>query len=509
MRGLLTRIGLAWLRRSSRQPRTVTGMRSAQARIRARLIAQLAPLPVGHARGLDCLPVGERLADAFRAQVPFADYSAYQGLIEEVAQGRSDVLFPGRALALAITSGTTSTGKAGERFIPQSRGLLDHHACGGAVALTRLADHAGATLHGGRMLLMGGSTELKANAHGIPAGDLSGIVVSRIPWLLRGSYEPGQDIALMGNWEAKLAAMVERLDGRDLRLASGIGSWLLALFAASCAKRGAARASELWPHLQAVIHGGHAMEPLIPQFQHHLPAATWMQEVYPASEAFIAVGQSPWRLGEGRPAPLEVLTDANVLIEFSPVDDQRPEACVGPEALEAGRVYRVVVTTPGGLVRWLVGDQVRGEGPGLMRFAGRTAARISVFGEHVEGDLLAQALAAACVSTGARIRHSHVAPVLPAPGAQRGAHEWLLQPEADSRVDAAAMAAVIDQHLRAHCADYDAHRAVQLDMPLITVLPNGTFERWLAANGKLGGQHKVPQAWNDRHHAERILAARI
>lgn len=504
---MIARLAIPLLGLRLRRPRGQANMRAAQDRIRARLVADLAALPVGAARGLAGLPRDGRLREAFTAQVPLATYADYAQLIARVVRNEPDVLFPGRALALAITSGTTATGQAGERYIPQSAALLDHHAAGGAAALLRLARRSGAGLGSGRMLFMGGSTELLPNAHGVPAGDLSGIVVSRIPAMLAGLYEPGREIALISDWQRKLAAMAERLASADLTLASGIGSWMLALFAAVCARRGVARAREVWPRLGAVIHGGHAMEPLLPQFQHHLDPGTWMQEVYPASEAFIAVGQEPWRLGDGRTAPLELLCDAGVLLEFSPLDDPRPAACVGPESLEAGRVYRVVVTTPGGLVRWLVGDLVRGVGPGLVRFAGRTATRISVFGEHVEGDLLAQALAGACAATGARIRHSHVAPVMPAPGAQRGAHEWLVEAEPGCTVEADALAAVIDARLRADCADYDAHRVVQLAPPRITVLPRGTFERWLAAHGKLGGQHKVPQAWGDRTHAESLLRA--
>lgn len=505
---MLARAALALLRLARRRTPTPAAMRLAQDRIRARLVGALGHLPVGRARGLDRLPRDHRLREAFTATVPLASYADFAPLIARVAAAEPDVMFPGLPEALAITSGTTSSGHAGERYIPQPAALIRHHGAGGAEALLRLYDAAGGGLIGGRMLLMGGSTALAANAHGIPQGDLSGIVVSRIPRLLWHLYEPGREIALMADWPAKLAAMTGRVAHADLRLASGIGSWLLALFAAACARCGVARAAEVWPRLGAVIHGGHAIEPLIPQFAHHLDGGTLMQEVYPASEAFIAVGWRPWRLGDGRPEPLELLCDHGVLLEFCPDDDPRAEACVGPDAIEAGRVYRVAVTTPGGLVRWLLGDLVRGVAPGVVRFAGRQRTRISVFGEHVEGDLLAAALAAACRATGARIRHSHVAPVLPPPGHQRGGHEWLLQAEPGGAPgDPAAFSAAIDAHLRAHSADYDAHRTAQLDPPVVTLLEDGAFERWLAAKGKLGGQHKVPQAWEDRTIAAQILAA--
>lgn len=504
---LLPRLALPILRLRDPRPATPAAMRAAQDRIRARLVADLAHLPVGHATGLDRLPRDGRQRDAFRA-LPVTTYQDYLPLLERVGRGEPDVMFAGRAAALAITSGTTSSGQAGERFIPQSRALLDHHGRGGAAAFVRLVDWVGSDVLDGRLLLMGGSTDLKPNAHGVLAGDLSGIIVSLVPRLLWSLYEPGRDIALMSDWERKLAAMVERTATADLRMASGIGSWLLTLFAAACAKRGVARAREVWPGLRTVIHGGHAMEPLIGQFQHHLPGDTWMQEVYPASEGFIAVGQKPWRLGDGRTAPLELLCDHGLLIELLPDDDPRPEAAVGPEAVEAGRIYRVLLTTPGGLVRYQPGDLLRGEGPGLVRFAGRSKTRISVFGEHVEGDLIAAALGAACAATAARIRHCHVAPVFPPAGQQRGSHQWYVESEPGAACDAAAFAEALDRHLRANSADYDAHRAVQLTAPLVTLVPAGTFERWLAAKGKLGGQHKVPQAWADRTIADQLdLAA--
>lgn len=501
---LIARAGMPLLRLLDRQPRTTATLAAAQERIRRHLLRTLAPLPVGRQFALARLPI--RDPAAWRHAVPITCYGDYEPLIARVAAGEGDVLFPGRPVALAQTSGTTRPAAAGERYVPQGRALLAHHQRGGAAALVRLLAAAGDGVLGGRLLMLGGSTALEANAHGIPIGDLSGIVVSRIPAYLRGLYEPGAAIALERDWERKLARLVERLQGADVRLVSGIGAWMLVLFDRLCAVTGVARASEAWPRLSACIHGGHAVDGVLPQLRHHLRDDTWMQEVYPASEAFIAVGSRPWRLGEGVAPPLAVLGDHGVLFEFLPDDDPRPEAAVGPGALEVGRIYRLLVTTPGGLVRYAVGDLVRGEGPGLLRVAGRMATRISVFGEHVEGIALTEALAAACAASGAVVDHWHVAPSLPRSGDPRGGHEWWLEYRVPPR-DAGCFAEALDRHLRTASIDYAAHRGVQLREPALRPVPRGTFARWLAAHGKLGGQHKVPVAWSDRTIAEALARA--
>jgi hypothetical protein len=501
---LLARLGLPLLRLGDRRPATPAAQAAAQERIRRRLMRTLAPLPVGRARGLDSLDPDDLAA--FRARVPVSGYADYEALIAQVAAGGRSVMFPGRTLALAQTSGTTRADSAGERYIPQSRALLAHHRRGGAAAFTRLLEKSGGGVLGGRLVMMGGSTDLAPNAHGVPAGDLSGIVVEQIPSFLRGLYEPGPEIARERDWPAKMERMVARLKQADVRLVSGIGSWMLVLFDRVCAATGHARIADAWPGLRACIHGGHAVAGVLPQFRRHLHPDTWLMEVYPASEAFIAVGSRPWRLDEGDAPPLAVLADHGVVVEFLPDDDPDPAKAVGPDGLEAGRTYRVLLTTPGGLVRYQPGDLARGEGPGLIRVAGRTATRISVFGEHVEGLALTQALAAACAATGAAVDHWHVAPLLPAGGDPRGGHEWWLEfrtPPADRD----GFAAVIDRHLCEASGDYAAHRAVQLHPPRLHPVPPGTFERWLAAKGKLGGQHKVPVAWNDRTIADALARA--
>lgn len=508
----IARTCLPLLERRDRRCLTRASMARAQGRTLARLVTRMSSLPVGEHCGLERLDTSshQQLRAAFRAEVPVTRYADYERLIARVARGQAGVMFRGRAHALAQTSGTTSTASAsggGERYVPQSDGLLTHHARGGAAALARLARATGPDVLGGRMLMLGGSTALVHNCHGVPVGDLSGIVANRIPWFLQGLYEPGRDIAHDPDWERKLTRAASRCARADIRLASGIPSWLLVLFERVRAECGVARVREAWPRLSGIIHGGHAIEPFISRLIEELGPETLMMEVYPSSEAFIAVGARPWRLGDGVPAELEALCDHGIVIEFMP-DGGTGADCVGPEQLEHGGLYRVLVTTPGGLVRYELGDLVRGAGAGRLRFAGRVKTRISVFGEHVEGDALDAAIVHACSAHRCDVAHYHVAPVMPRAGEPRGRHQWWIE-FAREPDDAAAFAAAIDCHLRAHVIDYDAHRVgeLQLQPPALAVVPRGTFHAWLAGAGKLGGQHKVPQAWPDRRVADALAHA--
>lgn len=431
-------------------------------------------------------------------------YADVADLVERVAANEPDVLFPGRPLALAQTSGTTRHAGAGERLIPQSERLLRHHASGGLVALARALRAGGPRLAAGRYLMLGGSTALMPNAAGIPVGDLSGICATRLPRLLRQYYEPGLSIALEQDWGRKIERIVDRCAARDVRLIAGLPSWCLVLFAAVCEQRGVARVREIWRHLGVFVYGGHAIEPFLPALREQLSPTTQMLEVYAASEALVAVGERAWALSEDHPAALELLCDCGVYLEFVP-DGGRASEAVGPDEIEPGQTYVLLVTTPGGLVRCEIGDRVLGVGPGLIRFAGRVRMQLSVCGEHVEGCALAAALEHACSLTDATVRAYHVAPLLPAPDSPRGAHEWWVefgrQPQ-----DGGRFAGALDAYLREHVLDYAAHRQgdAQLLAPRVVAVPVGTFERYMRSLGKLGGQHKVPQAWPDRTVADQL-----
>lgn len=498
---------LSWGIRSRTNPplRTPEEIRSSQVRQLGRLLRSLEGTETAHSH-----PIGELsrlgavdLLRAFRTQVPLHRYEEVASAIGRVERGEKNVLFRGKALALAQTSGTTSAEGAGERWIPQNAALLEHHAKGATTALARLLDASGPTPLDGRLLMLGGSTALSRNQAGIPVGDLSGITVDRIPWFLEGLYEPGRKLALESIWSRKVERIAERLCDRDVSLVSGIPSWCLVLFEAICQRRGVHRLREAWPGLRAMIHGGVSIDPYLALLAEHLPTDCHLMEVYPASEAFIAVGSRAWSPREGHPPDLELLLDHGTFLEFLPESESDPANAVDASQLEKGGLYKLLVTTPGGLLRYEIGDLVEGRDPGRIRFAGRIRTRLSVFGEHVEGTHLSEALASASVATNSVVREWHVAPILPSPGSPCGAHEWWIEfvrPPADT----SALARCLDDHLRRTVLDYDAHREgdTQLLPPRVRMVSPGTFHRALASKGKLGGQHKVPSAWPDRTWAD-------
>jgi GH3 auxin-responsive promoter len=481
----------------------VESLRQSQTRILQSLVGSLATLPIGRHFGLDQLAINYHLPELFRNRISEKTYADHASFITRVAEGESDVMFAGKAAALAQTSGTTSKAASGERYIPQNEALLRHHARGGMAAMARLLRTTGTHVLDGQSLMLGGSTALTPNNYDIPVGDLSGIIAARVPAWLRPLYEPGLEIALESDWDRKLNRIAERCGKQDIRLVTGIPAWCMMLFDRICRERGLSRARTAWPTLSGFIHGGHAITPFIPNLREHLSPDTAMMEVYPASEAFIAIGSRCWSLAEKQPPVLELLSNHGVYLEFAPQDGGET---VGAEGLEPGRIYRILLTTPGGLVRYQLGDLVEGVAPGYIRVAGRIKTRMSAFGEHVEGVHLDGAITNACQLTRGEIAYYHVTPRMPTRENPVGAHEWLIE-FSQPPSSLAVFSDIIDHFLRTHVIDYDAHRlGGQIAQPVVTSLARGTFHRFLSASGKMGGQHKVPQAWNDRSIADQLIS---
>ncbi|HYZ32685.1 MAG TPA: GH3 auxin-responsive promoter family protein, partial [Crenalkalicoccus sp.] len=426
---------------------------------------------------------------AFQAAVPIRRYEAFW---EEWWRPAYPLLrgvsWPGLVPYFALSSGTTS-GRT--KYIPVTREMV---AANRAAALDVLAFHLAARprshVFGGLSFLLGGSTALEEVAPGVRQGDLSGIAAAEVPLLLRGWSFPPERLALMADWDAKLDALAAATPAERIRVLTGTPSWLLLLLERLAARHG----RPPLPALELLVHGGVAWAPYRDRFAPFLPPGAATREVYPASEGFVAIADR----GEGE--GLRLCLDHGVFWEFVPVaelDAARPTRHWAA-TLETGVEYAVVLSSCAGLWAYLLGDTVRfvTRDPPRLLVTGRVSHSLSVFGEHLSGEEIEAALLRALAEAGLAPAEYTVGPVF---GGVRGHHRWLVEPAAPADPALAPrIAAALDAALSAANADYAAHReGRQLDAPEMVLLPPGAFARWMRAEGKLGGQHKVPRVLAD------------
>jgi hypothetical protein len=442
----------------------------------------------------------------YQRRVPLRDYTQLRPWLERAAAGEESITWPGRCRDWVKTSGTTS----GDKLIPVTPEALAGHLQGGWDALFRAAHLAsGATLLGGPMLFLGGSTVTRPLGPAGRVGDLSGLVAGRLPLGFRGLYSPGIAYAGIRGWEARLEATAARAASQDVRLLSGMPSWLVILFerVARRHESGGRRLrdlGQLWPNLRVLIHGGVAFAPYAPVFEEWLGRRLERVEVYPASEGFVAV-QTEVAGG------LTVMLDYGIFYEFVPVEElgrAAPRRHTVSE-VELGRPYAVVMTTPAGLWSYVLGDTVRFtcRDPLRLQITGRTRHYVNAFGENVIVEEVERALVRACYRTDSEAVEFTVAPRFPTAEEPRGGHEWLVEFRI-APVEEDDFVRVLDEALASLNTDYRTKRAGSVGMrpPRVTVLPPGTFYRWMQRAGRLGDQHKVPRVTNDRTLAAALLA---
>lgn len=467
-----------------------------------RLVAAARDTEFGLAHGFG----GIRSVSEYQERVPVREYRQFQPMWQRALDGAAGVTWPGRCRDWVKTSGTTS----GDKVIPVTREALRSHRRGGWDALLMATERVGARrLIGGPMLFLGGSTAMKRAGQHCRVGDLSGLAVRRLPPGIRSLYSPGPEIAAMPEWEERLEATAALAATQDLRLISGMPSWLVILFErVARARRAEGRPirhlGHCWPNLSVLIHGGVAFAPYASVLDAWSCAPLERVEVYPASEGFVG-------LQTEKSGGLTLMLDYGIFYEFVPVEDlgsDRPRRHTVAD-VELNRPYAVVLTTPAGLWSYVLGDTVRFTRRDPLRLAitGRTRHYVNAFGENVIVEEIERALVGACRRTDAEVVEFTVAPSYPGADDPRGGHEWLVEfrvPPAEPD----AFARILDETLIAQNADYRTKRAGSVGMvaPIVTSLPAGTFHRWMRAAGKLGDQHKVPRATNDRAIAEALRA---
>ncbi len=487
---------------------------AAQEAILAHLLRTLAPTEFGRDHGLEA---GLRY-ESFRARVEPRNYEGFASYIEKMKQGTPDVLHPGRCRHFAVSSGTTA---GPSKWLPVNAAMLAHFRTAGLDALFFHALRAGrGSVFAGRHLFLGGSTGLVPAPGVTPpvySGDLSGITALNLPWWAEHQlYEPGRAIARLEDWPAKVCAIAERTWNRDITLVAGIPSWLLVLADAvrDTVQRHTGRRpeslTEIWPNLECLLHGGVPVAPFAEELRRAYGPTARGHEVYPASEGFIAAQ-------DNESGSLRLLADHGIFYEFVPFADYdesdpvRTAARAVPLAgVRTGVDYVLLMTTPAGLVRYVIGDLVRfvSTEPPRLVYVGRTKLQLSAFGEHVIEREITDALTTVCRAHGVQLENFHVAPLFPQAGTRAvGRHEWWIEfrgtppPSADLE----RFSAALDRELAALNDDYAAKRAGRgLEQPLVRVVPTGGFERWLKHAGKWGGQHKTPRCRSDRQIADAL-----
>jgi hypothetical protein len=476
---------------------------------------------------------------AYRQEIPVSDWYAYKDQIARMREGAEpDILWPGLVENFAQTSGTT----AGDKYIPVSKAMMRSNF------LASLDIFANMTRFGiplsritsGRILFLGGSSDLATSDKGIKTGDLSGIVTPLIRWPISEIYSPGAKIALMSHWPSKIEAMAAATIDQDIRMISGMPSWAIVLFerVLALAKQQGRKADtirDIWPNLEIFVHGGvkyAPFEPRVRQFWSGSPGGADLPhrlELYPASEGFVAMQDAPLRpegYGPGRGAPLRLNTDIHLFHEFVPLEEiNNPSpAAFAVDEVEKGQKYVVVMTTCAGLWRYVLGDVVEfdtlpgkldgsgGEGPARLRIVGRHRHFINAFGENLIAEHIENAVADAARATGLMVGEFTAAPIYPAEG-QKGSIELAIEVNGGAGIPSATISAfrdAFDARLKLESVDYGTKRTDSLGMvaPTVTPLPTGAFHRWMESRGKLGGQHKCPRCANSRDIIDSVLAMR-
>jgi hypothetical protein len=457
---------------------------------------------------------------AFRTRVAPRSYDDLLPAIERMKRGESDVLWPGRCSFFAATAGTT-TGQ--RRQVPITDDLLFHFRDAGQDALLYYGVRKGhARVFAGRHLFLGGTTALtpipESAPHHTYAGNLGGVVALHMPpWADKHLYEPGAEIARLTRWKDKLDAIAERTATRNVSLIAGqpnlIGQLAATLLEKNAASpRPAPHLQALWPALECLVHGGIPITPFQTELRALLGPKMKFHEVYPAAEGFIACQDNDAALG------LRLMQDRGIFFEFVPMTEfEEPRiGQLGAKAVPLADVkpevdYALLITTPGGFSRYLLGDVVRfiSTVPPRLIVVGRTRLQLNAFGERVSEKDITDALVAVCTRNNWSIVNFHVAPLFPANrvGGARGCHEWWIElhPGTMATPIGPPMAAALDAELQRTSPTYAAkRRALVLDAPTVRLVMPGVFAHWLQHQGRWGEHHKTPRCRSDRALAEEL-----
>ncbi len=432
----------------------------------------------------------------FAQHVPVRDYEELKPYVERVVKGEENVLWKGKPLYFAKTSGTTS----GAKYIPLTKESMPYHIEGARNAILHYIHETGnADFVDGKMIFLQGSPILEEK-NGIKLGRLSGIVAHFVPKYLQKNRMPSWETNCIEDWETKVNAIVEETFNENMAVISGIPSWVQMYFE-KLQQKGGKPVGEIFKNFNLFIYGGVNYEPYRAKFENLIGRKVDSIELFPASEGFFAYQDSQKEKG------MLLLLNSGIFYEFIKSDEflnKNPRRYTIGE-VELGVNYVLILSTNAGLWGYNIGDTVQFTSlqPYRVIVSGRIKHYISAFGEHVIGKEVESALKEAMEGSSIRVNEFTVAPQInPAEGLPY--HEWLIEFENEpENLDEFALQ--IDIAMRKQNVYYDDLIVGNVLRPLvITKVPKNGFQDYMKSIGKLGGQNKIPRLANDRKIADAL-----
>ena len=438
----------------------------------------------------------------FQARVPIQTYEDIVPYVDRQRSGEQNILWPSDIKWYAKSSGTTSEKS---KFIPVSPEALEECHFRGAKDVMALYTNQfpDSLVLRGKSLTLGGSHQINNYSTQSYYGDLSAILIENMPFWSNFIRTPSAEVALIPDFEEKVEKITKIAIKENVTNIAGVPSWNLVLLKYILDATGNDNLLDVWPNLELFTHGGVSFTPYREQFKKIIPSPQMNYlETYNASEGFFGIQD------DLNDSSMLLMLDYGVFYEFLPLhklSDSNPPIYAIDE-VEKGVNYAIIISTNGGLWRYMIGDTIvfTSLTPHKFKITGRTKYFINAFGEEIILENAENALMTACKHTGAQISDYTAGPIYMSDDA-KGAHEWLIEFEKEPD-DLERFTDVLDKTLCSINSDYEAKRYKNstLVTPTVVSIPRGTFYQWFQSKGKVGGQHKMPRLANDRKYLDEI-----
>ena len=437
----------------------------------------------------------------FKNQIPIRTYEDFDHYITKIRKGGEDILWPGKINWFAKSSGTINNKS---KFIPVTKESLEdcHFKAGKDMLSIYENNFPKINIYNGKGIMLGGSMTKSKNRK-FKDGDLSAILLDEFPFWVNYHRVPDINTALMKEWDEKLDKIAKQAINENITNLTGVPSWMLILLKRILQLSGKNNILELWPNLELYMHGGVNFEPYRQQFEEIIPSDKMNYlEGYNASEGFFGVqDKNP---SEG----ILLMLDYGIFYEFIPMYKYRngKTDAINLSEVELNRDYALIITTNGGLWRYVIGDVIKFTSlfPFRIKITGRTESYVNAFGEELMVHNTDTAISNTCKQFKCSIIDYTVAPIFITK--KSGGHQWFIE-FANKPRNLNLFMKEIDWQIQQLNSDYEAKRNNNLILqePELVVIENNEFYIWLKNNRKLGGQNKIPRLSNNREIAEKIL----